>query len=118
MIFLADESVDQPIVNLLRSSGHADCAVGDSNAGLSDIEVLSWANDMGAILLTAGKTFGKLVSRQGRASRGVVLLRLAGVDALVKASIVRGVIDRHGPEPMKAICVVDRFSVQIRRSGS
>ncbi|MCU0599002.1 MAG: DUF5615 family PIN-like protein [Desulfobacterales bacterium] len=44
MNFVADESVDQPIVSLLRDQGHSVIAVVEMEPGISDETVLNIAN--------------------------------------------------------------------------
>jgi hypothetical protein len=53
MNFLADESVDQPIVERLRQDGHRVMAIADLAPGVDDHVVLSMADREGALLLTA-----------------------------------------------------------------
>jgi predicted nuclease of predicted toxin-antitoxin system len=76
MNFLADESVDQPVVEGLRADGHDVLAVAEIAPSIPDESVLTMANQREAILLTADKDFGELVFRQHRISAGVVLMRL------------------------------------------
>jgi len=76
---LADEGVDRPIVERLRQSSHQVWYVTEMEPGISDNLVLDLANREGAVLLTADKDFGELVFRQGRMTRGVILIRLAGI---------------------------------------
>ena len=60
MRFYADESVDYPIIEVLRR-GHTVSAVIDEEPGLPDSEVLKRANEAEAILITIDKDFGELV---------------------------------------------------------
>lgn len=64
MNFLADESMDQPIVERLRADGHVVLAVIEMEPSLPDEAVLTRANQQEAILLTADKDFGEIVFRQ------------------------------------------------------
>lgn len=68
MNFLADENVDQQIVDQLRKNGHDVLYVIEMEPGISDDEVLARANRRGALLLTADKDFGELIFRQQRIS--------------------------------------------------
>lgn len=52
MNFLADESVDQPIVNRLRQDGHDVLAVVEMQPSLFDETVLAQAGQAGRLLLT------------------------------------------------------------------
>ena len=114
MNFLADESVDQPIVERLRADGHAILAVIETEPSIPDEEVLTRANQHEALLLTADKDFGELVFRQRRLATGVVLLRLAGLSPGAKASIVSTVIRDHASELPGAFTVVSPGIVRIR----
>jgi predicted nuclease of predicted toxin-antitoxin system len=66
MKLLADESVDQQIVDRLRKDGHEVWYVTEMEPGISDDLVLKKANQEMAILLTANKDFGELVFRLNR----------------------------------------------------
>ena len=88
MKLLADENVDKVIVEHLRKDGHDVLYVIEMEPGISDDEVIQWANLESAMLLTADKDFGELVFRQSRIVRGVVLIRLAGLSPQRKAEVI------------------------------
>ena len=115
MNFVADESVDQPIITRLRGDGHQIWSVAEMEPGISDDVVLDLANRLGVVLLTADKDFGELVFRQGRLSTGVVLARLAGLAPAQKADIVAAAIRRYGPDMNRAFSIVTASSVRVRR---
>lgn len=52
MTFLADESVDQQIIERLREHGYVVIAVVEMEPGVSDTVVLDLANVRGALLIT------------------------------------------------------------------
>ncbi len=66
MNFVADESVDQPIVTQLRQAGHTVLAIVEMEPSISDETVLEIANQQGMVLLTGDKDFGELVFRDRR----------------------------------------------------
>ncbi len=70
MNFLADESVDKPIVEGLRRQNYIVGYVAEMDPGISDDLVLDLANREKALLLTADKDFGELVFRLRRLSSG------------------------------------------------
>jgi predicted nuclease of predicted toxin-antitoxin system len=72
MNFLADESVDRPIVERLRQEGHQVSYIAELGPGMSDDAVLNLANQQTALLLTADKDFGEMVFRQRLHTHGVV----------------------------------------------
>jgi predicted nuclease of predicted toxin-antitoxin system len=78
--WLADENIDQALVERMRAAGHDVAYVAELSPGIPDQEVLELARLEGRLLLTSDKDFGELVYRQGLATSGVVLLRLPGLD--------------------------------------
>jgi predicted nuclease of predicted toxin-antitoxin system len=116
MILVADESVDQPIVERLRHDGHDVTTISESAPSISDDDVLREANARGAVLLTEDKDFGELVYRLGRAHAGVVLIRLAGLPATVKAQTVANVIRDRAMELTGAFTVITPGAVRIRKN--
>ena len=115
MKFVADESVDQPIVDRLRSDGHEVVAVAELDPGISDDEVPAISNDLNSVLITSDTDFGELVFRQRMNSAGVILLRFAGLSADTKAHIVSRVVNEHGQEFSASFSVVGPTTVRIRR---
>lgn len=63
MNFLADENIDRQIVERLRQESHKVQYVAETDAGITDYEVLDMANREEILLLTADKDFGELVFR-------------------------------------------------------
>ena len=88
MKIVADESVDQQIVDRLRLKGQEVLYIAELDPGIDDETVLSRGEQANAILLTADKDFGELVFRQRLLHSGVLLIRLAGLDAYIKAELV------------------------------
>jgi predicted nuclease of predicted toxin-antitoxin system len=116
MMLLADESVDRPIVERLRSDGHDTVYVAELSPRITDDEVLQEANNRNALLLTEDKDFGELVYRLGRAHSGVVLIRLAGLPPLSKADIVAKAFQDHATELPGAFSVISPGAMRIRKA--
>ena len=112
---VADENIDFLIVNALRESGHDVWYVAEETAGILDDEVLRKAAHESALLLTADKDFGDLVFRQGRATAGVLLLRLAGVAPDEKVRIVTHALQEYRDELPGAFSVLTRTVLRIRK---
>ena len=115
MNFLADESVDRQIVDALRADDHAVLYVTEMDPGISDNEVLDKAEKGSAILITADKDFGELVFRQQRITKGVVLVRLAGLLPSKKAEIASTMIKKHLDAIQNAFSVISPNALRIRR---
>jgi predicted nuclease of predicted toxin-antitoxin system len=114
MNFLADEGVDFPVVQRLRSDGNEVLYVAEMDPGISDETVLAAANDKDALLLTADKDFGELVYRLHRISAGVLLMRLSGLSPASKAEVVSSVVRDHGRQPMYTFTVITPGMVRVR----
>jgi predicted nuclease of predicted toxin-antitoxin system len=112
---LADESVEQQIVDRLRQDGHAVLYVAEMEPSIGDDIVLQRANQHRALLVTEDKDFGELVYRQGLIHLGVVLVRLAGLTAATKAYMVAQAITLHGTEMPGSFSVISPGTVRIRR---
>ena len=115
MNFLADESVDAPIVERLRSDRHNVAYVTEMSPSITDDEVLERANAKKCPLVTADKDFGELVFRLRRVTYGIILIRLPGLTPPLKASIVSDAIRLHGSEMLRAFTVISPGMVRIRR---
>ncbi|MDP2844817.1 MAG: DUF5615 family PIN-like protein [Candidatus Methanoperedens sp.] len=114
MNFLADENVDRQIVERLRHEGYDVRYIAETDAGISDDEVLDLANREESLLLTADKDFGELVFRLRKITIGVVLIRLAGLTPARKAEIVVETINKHDTELLNAFSVVTIGAIRIR----
>lgn len=115
MNLLADEGIDRQIVDALRANGFIVAYVAEMAPGISDDEVLAFANREGALLLTADKDFGELVFRLGRLSPGVVLIRLAGQAPIKKAEIVVSLVEKHRSELLESFSVITPVGIRIRK---
>lgn len=94
MRILADENVSRSVVALLREAGHEVTAVGESMRGATDIEVLTYAQIEGRLLLTCDKDFGELACRVGLpASSAVVWVRLPQTAPAAEAVVLRAVLE-------------------------
>jgi len=113
--FVADESVDGPIVRRLRDDGHEVGWVAEDAPGEPDEAVFARAAAEGVPLLTADKDFGELVFRRGLVGSGVVLVRLAGLSPERKAAVVADAVREHAAEFEGNFAVVAPRSVRIRR---
>ncbi|MCZ7380769.1 MAG: DUF5615 family PIN-like protein [Candidatus Methanoperedens sp.] len=114
MNFLADENIDRHIVERLRHEGFDVRYIAETDAWISDDEVLDLANSEESLLLTADKDFGELVFRLKKITVGVVLIRLAGLTPERKAKIVVETINKHGTELLNAFSVVTIGAIRIR----
>ncbi len=88
--------------------------VAEETKGLQDDELLRKAAAENALLLTSDKDFGVLVFRQGKATAGVLLLRLAGVPTQEKDRIVVQAAAEYEGELQGAFSVLTRDALRVR----
>ena len=115
LCLLADENIDQRLVSSLRLAGISVYSVAESSPGITDEEVMRLSENLGALILTDDKDFGEIVFRKQRSCRGIVLLRLTGVDYSRKADHVIKVIDRYGSEMIGKFVVITAERVRMRK---
>ena len=117
MRLMADEGIDKQIVDHLRKDGHIVSYIAEMEPGISDDVILEMARKENVLLITADKDFGELVFRLRRLSRGVVLVRLAGLSSAKKAEIVGFFIKRHTQELLGAFSVITPTGIRIRQQS-
>lgn len=115
MKIIADEGIDQQIVDRLRRDGHDVWYVAEMEPGISDRVVFEIAGRESAVILTADKDFGEMVVRQRLTAVGVVLIRLAGLSSARKTDIVVSFITQHASELERSFSVVTPGLARIRR---
>ena len=114
MNLVADESVERQVVERLRRDGHEVLYIAESEPGITDELVLERANEKVALLLTADKDFGELIFQEGRlSSGGVVLIRLAGIQAQRKADVVSEAFRERGAEFTGCFSVISHGKVRV-----
>jgi predicted nuclease of predicted toxin-antitoxin system len=114
MNLVADEGVDKAIVDGLRTGGFRVAYFAEEGAGSDDTEVLAAADTAQSLLLTCDKDFGELVFRNRLSTAGVVLIRLEGLTAESKASVVAQAISEHGQEMLQAFTVISPGLMRVR----
>jgi len=82
--------LDRQIVDRLRLDGYDVTYIAEIAPGILDEKVLDHSRRKESVLITADKDFGELAFRQHQSMSGILLVRLAGLKARVKASMVAG----------------------------
>jgi predicted nuclease of predicted toxin-antitoxin system len=114
MRWLADENIQEVIIERLRAAGEDVLTVAEIDLSATDPAVVGHAQVHNRLLLTADKDFGDLVVRQRQAIPGVVLLRLHGLPLLDRVAIILTVIEQFGPRLSGSFTVIHRDRVRIR----
>jgi predicted nuclease of predicted toxin-antitoxin system len=112
--WLADENIQDEIVEQLRVAGEDVVTVAALALSAADPIVVAEAQARGWLLLTADRDFGELVVRQGMQVPGVVLLRLHGLPVAERADVLLTAIDRLRDRLPGSFTVIHRERVRIR----
>ena len=115
MKFLADESVDFPVVKSLRDQKFTVDYITELAPGISDDEVLTLAKQKNAILITADKDFGDLIFRLGKVSSGIVLYRLSGLSNIEKAAMILRIVKNYSEDLKDSFTVVSTDQIRIKK---
>ena len=89
MKLLADENVDEPIVDWLDTLGVDLKSIRRTHPGKSDTEVLAIAVAEGRIILTNDLDFGELVFLRGMEVAGIILLRVKPPHPNVRLEVLK-----------------------------
>ena len=114
MKFLADESVDFPIVKLLRENNFEVDYIAEIKPGITDKQVINLANQKKRILITADKDFGEIVFRQRKISSGIVLYRLSGLANKEKSEKILSLIYEHQSSIEGNFTVITQKQIRIK----
>ena len=114
MKIVADENVDQRVIDWLQAGGHQVISIARENPSIADSDVLALANLDRALLITEDKDFGELVFHKKRSHFGVLLVRLEGVSRPERVRMVCDLIHERGIELTAAFSVLTPGSVRIR----
>ena len=74
-MIIADENIDQSLINFLRQKDFDVFSIRENHAGISDNEVVEIVKSKKGVLLTEDKDFGELVFAHGIVGLAVVFLR-------------------------------------------
>jgi predicted nuclease of predicted toxin-antitoxin system len=114
MKLLVDETIAQSLITHLRAEGHALVLAAEVTPGLSDGALLTRARQLGVVVLTDDAALGDLVLRQGFASAGLILLRLAGLARADQPGYVAQMLATHAAALPGAFTRITTSSVDIR----
>jgi predicted nuclease of predicted toxin-antitoxin system len=114
MRFLADESVEAGIVELLREEGHDVLYISETAPGVPDERVLQQAAAERRVLLTNDKDFAMLAFLQRMTSAGIVLMRMPHARARAKGEHLLDLAARYGARLRAAMTVVEPHATRRR----
>ncbi|MBX2898235.1 MAG: DUF5615 family PIN-like protein [Cyclobacteriaceae bacterium] len=110
-VIVADESVDNRIIEELRSSNFDVYSIAEQHPSLSDTNVLKIAFERNALLLTEDKDFGELTFRLRLPNKGVLLIRL---NKIVEKKMVAEIVQKYYNDLTNRFSVLSSNKLRIR----
>ena len=116
MNILADENLDEQMVERLRQDGHSVLYIAELSPSISDNAILRMAKEHDAVILTHDRDFGELVFRQSRATVGVLLMRIHRLSRDARIELVSATLQEHGSELKNSFAVLSPGNLRIRHT--
>lgn len=111
---LADENIDFNLITNLREASIEVISVAEEKSGISDLEVIDFAVNLGYIILTEDKDFGEWVFSHHETRVGVIFLRYSFSELPKIAENVKLVIEKHGASLYNCFSVITVNKIRIR----
>jgi predicted nuclease of predicted toxin-antitoxin system len=111
---LADEDVDQHIIEILRRQGFQVTSVRESLRGSPDLTVLDRATAEAALLLTEDSDFGEWVFAHKKKAVGVIYLRYKPSEVDKLTASLSAFLKGHGDSLYGKFVVVRPNRIRIR----
>ncbi|HEV7689726.1 MAG TPA: DUF5615 family PIN-like protein [Hyphomonadaceae bacterium] len=114
MRLMADACIAGSLVRALRAAGHDVSYAMEGPPSVDDATILANAHAENRLLLTEDHDFGWLAVRDGRASRGIVLIELHGLSEDIRNARVLAVIGLGEAELAGNFTVVEPSRTRCR----
>jgi predicted nuclease of predicted toxin-antitoxin system len=115
MRIVADENLAYRMIKALRNEGFEVISIEEDMPSIPDNNVLSIAVKEEALLITEDKDFGELVMHHKLEHRGILLVRLAGMETEEKIIRTLEVVRTYGKELQESFTVLDSRRVRLRK---
>ena len=114
MNILADENVEAAMVDWLRRTGHDVVWAVELFRSEPDASVLETAQQSSRIFLTRDLDFGELVYREGRATNGIILVRIQARNQRERLPIFQRLWPKIELQAPGHFLVVSNHQVRVR----
>lgn len=118
MKFLADENVEWPVVETMRSLGHDVLAAHHDLSGESDETLLAIAYNEDRIFITNDTDFGNLIFYRQQVSSGIILMRFANENTNLKSQAIKHLLMHHESKLKNHFTVISEQQIRIRPLSS
>lgn len=113
-MIIADENIPVPVIEKLRLEGIETFSVFDNLRGISDKEIIEFAQNPPKIILTEDKDFGDLVFAYNQKKVSVILLRYHYLELQKIESILIKFLQNHIVEEHSFIVITSK-NIRIRK---
>jgi len=113
MRFIVDECTGPAVARWLQQHQHDVFSVYEEARGLDDEGILQKAVTDNRILITNDKDFGEMIFREGKAHKGVILLRLENERAKNKIKVLRHILEQYADQLVGNFVVATETAVRI-----
>ena len=114
-MFVADESVQAGVINLLRENEFNVYSIQENHQGIADQEVLQITYSRNEILITEDKDFDELAFRQKEPHKGIILLRLYDLKPNIRPQMVLSAIKRFSDKLYGNFIVISSDKIRVRK---
>jgi predicted nuclease of predicted toxin-antitoxin system len=113
-MILADENIDQQLIDWLRSNGIAVLSVREQQSGIMDEEVIKLSKNPPRIILTEDKDFGEWVYAHQEQNISVIFLRYHFSEVIEIRQILLNLLKEKGPELFGKFTTLTTRKIRIR----
>lgn len=113
MVIIADENIDHQLINMLKGQ-HSVISIYHEKRGLSDIEIITLAQQQSAIILTEDKDFGEYVFAHKITNISVVLMRYSFKDRKEMFNIVMNLFSSNTEKLLHKFITIKLNTIRIR----
>ncbi len=115
MRFLANENFPYTSIRLIRESGYQVVSIGEEYGGMSDVNVIKFAQENQLIILTLDSDYGELIFRHGLPNPPtVVYFRYKQIDASFPATKLLDVLATSQPIILGRFTVIEENNIRQR----
>ena len=113
-MIIADENVDQILVDRLKEENYEVLSIRDYQSGISDTEVINIAKSKKGLLLTEDKDFGELVFSYGIRGLSIIFIRYNKSDYEQIKKNILNVLKEYHDRPEHFFITITKRKIRIR----
>lgn len=110
-----DVGVGNIIEEWLFNNGYHVLAIRNTNPKMDDVDIIEYARNENAIIITMYKDFGELVYKNSSLHAGIQLLRLDDAVAEEKLSVIQDIFPDYLSQIQNNFCVYQNGKLRIRK---